>query len=156
MSTGGVFILVSNDGRMDQMLISNETLRDNIARVKATRAAAGESDTNPSLSDLERSHVLFVNAHFKPYVAIALQYFKVSANNVSLGSPVQLSIPQYGDFFMDMVANVVITAPTTSYTGTAATASDVVLYRQCEYPGERLFDEVRFEVNSNLLDSYGS
>lgn len=156
MSTGGVFILVSNDGRMDQMLIGNETLRDNIAAVKARRAASGEADINPSLSDLERSHVLFVNAHFKPYVAISLQYFKVSANNVTLGSEVQVSIPQYGDFFADMVANVVISAPTTSYTGTAATASDVVLYRHCEYPGERLFDETRFEVNSNLLDSYTS
>lgn len=157
MSTGGVFILVSNDGRMDQMLIGNDSLRDNIAAIKARRAASGEADTNPSLSDLERSHVLFVNAHFKPYVAISLQYFKVSANNVTLGSEVQLSIPQYGDFFADMVANVVISAPTTSYTppssGTLG-ASDVVLYRHCEYPGERLFEETRFEVNSNLLDSY--
>lgn len=155
MSTGGVFILVSNDGRMDQMLIGNETLRDNIAAVKARRAAAGEADTNPSLADLERSHVLFVNAHFKPYVAISLQYFKVSANNVTLGSEVQISIPQYGDFFADMVANVVIAAPTTSYSGTAsAVDSDIVLYRHCDYPGERLFEETRFEVNSNLLDSY--
>jgi hypothetical protein len=158
MSTGGVFILVSNDGRMDQMLIGNETLRDNIAAIKARRAASGEADINPALADLERSHVLFVNAHYKPYVAIALQYFKVSANNVTLGSEVQLSIPQYGDFFADMVANVVIAAPTTSFTpsGGSLVASDVVLYRHCEYPGERLFDETRFEVNSNLLDSYTS
>lgn len=147
---------MSNDGRMDQMLIGNETLRDNIAAVKARRAASGEADINPSLSDLERSHVLFVNAHFKPYVAISLQYFKVSANNVTMGSEVQLSIPQYGDFFADMVANVVITAPTTSYTAPSGTpnAADVVLFRHCEYPGERLFEETRFEVNSNLLDSY--
>jgi hypothetical protein len=155
MSTGGVFILVSNDGRMDQMLIGNETLRDNIAAIKARRAASGEADINPSLSDLERSHVLFVNAHFKPYVAISLQYFKVSANNVTLGTEVQLSIPQYGDFFADMVANVVIAAPTTSATSTGTlVASDTVLYRHCDYPGERLFEETRFEVNSNLLDSY--
>lgn len=154
MSSGGIFILVSNDGRMDQMLIGNDTLRTNIANVRAYRAAAGEADTNPSLMDLERSHVLFVNAHFKPYVAIALQYFKVSANNVTLGSEVQVSIPQYGDFFSDMVANVVIAAPRTSYSGTGAVASDKVLYRHCDYPGERLFEETRFEVNSNLLDSY--
>jgi hypothetical protein len=156
MSTGGVFILVSNDGRMDQMLIGNETLRDNIATVKARRAAAGEADTNPSLADLERSHVLFVNAHFKPYVAISLQYFKVSANNVTLGSEVQISIPQYGDFFADMVVNVVIAAPSTSHGSTpaAVTDSDKVLYRHCDYPGERLFEETRFEVNSNLLDAY--
>jgi len=156
MSTGGVFQLVSNDGRMDQMLLASQLLRDNISAIKARKAAAGESDTNPTLLDLERTHILYVNAHFKPYVAIAFQYFRVSANNVTLGTDVTLSIPQYGDFFADMVANVVIRAPTTSYTGTAVDASDKVLYRHCDYPGERLFEEVRFEVNSNPLDSYTS
>ena len=156
MSTGGIFTLVSNDGRMDQLLLANQLLRDNIAQSKARRAAAGEADTNPTLADLERSHVLFVNAHYKPYVAIAFQYFKVSANNVTLGSDVSISIPQYGDFFADMVANVIIRAPTTSYTGLYADPSDCVLYRHCDYPGERLFDEVRFEVNSNPIDSYTS
>ena len=141
---------------MDQLLLANQLLRDNIAAIKAQRTAAGQADVNPTLSDLERSHVLFVNAHYKPYVAIAFQYFKVSANNVTLGSNVSISIPQYGDFFADMVANVVIRAPTTSFTGTAADASDVVLYRHCDYPGERLFDQVAFEVNSNPIDSYTS
>lgn len=141
---------------MDQLLLANQLLRDNIAQVKARRAAAGEADINPSLADLERSHVLFINAHHKPYVAIAFQYFKVSANNVTLGQDVSISIPQYGDFFADMVANVVIRAPTTSFTGTPVDASDCVMYRHCDYPGERLFNEVRFEVNSNPIDSYTS
>ncbi len=158
MSTGGIFTLVSNDGRMDQLLLANTLLRENIAAVKAARAANNEADTNPSLADLERTHVLFVNAHYKPYVAIAFQYFKVSANNVNLGTDVSLSIPQYGDFFADMVANVVIRAPTTSVVRTAGSKvdADVCLYRHCDYPGERLFDEVRFEVNSNPIDSYTS
>lgn len=157
MSSGGLFTLVSNDGRMDQLLLANQLLRDNIAAVKARRAAAGEADTNPTLGDLERSHALFVNAHYKPYVAISFQYFKVSANNVTMGSEVSISIPQYGDFFADMVANVVIRAPATSVTGAVdGSDSDVVLYRHCDYPGERLFDEVRFEVNSNPIDSYTS
>lgn len=143
---------------MDQLILANQLLRDNIQAVKARRQAAGEQDINPSLADIERSHVLFVNAHHKPYVAIAFQYFKVSANNVTLGSEVAISIPQYGDFFADMVANVVIRAPTTSYGNGPATdpASDVVLYRHCDFPGERLFNEVRFEVNSNPIDSYTS
>lgn len=141
---------------MDQLLLANQLLRDNIGAVKARRAAAGEADINPTLTDLERSHVLFVNAHHKPYVAIAFQYFKVSANNVTLGQDVSISIPQYGDFFADMVANVVIRAPQTSVTGVRANASDCVLYRHCEYPGERIFNEVRFEVNSNPIDSYTS
>ncbi len=155
MSTGGSFTLVSNDGRMDSMLLGNAVLREKIANIRAQRKAAGEADTNPTLTDLERSHVLFVNAHFKPYVAFGLEYFKLSANNVTLGSEVQMSIPQYGDFFSDMVLNVVIKAPTTSFTGTSGgTANDVVLYKHCDFPGERLLAETRFEVNSNPIDSY--
>ncbi len=157
MSTGGVFQLISNDGRMDQLLLANSVLRDNINAIKSRRAAAGEADTNPTLADLERSHVLFVNAHSKPYVAIAFQYFKVSANNVTFGSQAQVSVPQYGDFFSDMVANVVIKTPvcTLANSGSALPA-DVPLYRYCDYPGERIFDEVSFEVNSNPIDKYTS
>ncbi len=155
MSTGGTFSLVTNDGRMDSMLLGNAVLRENISNIRARRKAAGESDSNPTLLDLERSHVLFVNAHFKPYVAFGIEYFKLSANNVTLGSEVQMSIPQYGDFFSDMVLNVVIKAPTTSFTGTSSgTANDVVLYKHCDYPGERLLAETRFEVNSNPIDAY--
>ena len=141
---------------MDQLLLANSLLRENIAEIKKRRAAAGEADINPSLADLERSHVLFVNSHHKPYVAIAFQYFKVSANNVTFNSDVAISIPQYGDFFADMVAHVVVRAPTTSYSGAFSTDADCVIYRHCDYPGERIFDQVNFEVNSNPIDSYTS
>ncbi len=156
MSTGGVFQLISNDGRMDKLLLANAVLRDNINTVRAQRTAAGEADTNPTLADLERSHVLFVNAHFKPYVALSFQYFKVSANNVTFGSDVSISIPQYGDFFTDMVANIVVTAPTAALSPPATLAEDVAVFRHCDYPGERIFDKVSFEVNSNPIDSYTS
>ncbi len=157
MSTGGVYQLISNDGRMDNLLLATNVLRDNINAVKARRAAAGEADVNPQLPDLERSHVLFVNSHYKPYVAIAFQYFKVAANNVTFGSEVQVSIPQYGDFFTDMVANVVVKTPVCSLANSgSALAADVPLYRYCDYPGERIFDRVAFEVNSNPIDRYTS
>ncbi len=154
MATGATFSLVTNDGRMDQMLLANSLLRDNITTIKTRRRQNNETDINPTLLDVEKSHVLFVNAHFKPYVAIGLEYFKISASNVNLGSEVQMSIPQYGDFFADMVLNVVIRTPTTSRGGTGTGATDVVLYKHCDYPGERLLEETRFEVNSNPLDSY--
>jgi hypothetical protein len=154
MSTGGTFQLVTNDGRMDTILTASNLLRDNITNITNRRRQQGLTDVNPTLVDLERSHVLFVNAHFKPYVAIALEYYKISANNVTLGTNVQMSIPQYGDFFADMVLNVVINTPTTGYTGTALDNSDVVLYKHCDYPGERLLQQTSFEVNSNPLDAY--
>ncbi len=158
MSTGGIFQLVSNDGRMDQLILATDLLRDNINAIRAQRAAAGEVDTNPQLADIEQSHILFVNAYHKPYVAITFQYFKVSANNVSFGSDVSISIPQYGDFFTDMVANVVVKAPTATVTDSNPTpaAADCAVLRHCDYPGERFFNRVSFEVNSNPIDQYTS
>jgi len=117
---------------------------------------AGMKEEDPTLADIEQTHVLFVNAHFKPFAAIAYEYNKVSLSNVTLGSEIQFSIPQFGDFFNDMVLHLTLTAPTTQADFPAGTpdASDTVLYRWCEYPGERILSRVSVDVNGNPLDDY--
>jgi len=163
------------------------------------RASQGFPDPTPTLVDLERTHILFVNAHFKPFAAIGYEYNKVQANtgNAQWGGTVQFSIPQFGDFFTDMVVNAqlssvsatvgkvpafpafvgpddqsssatlqtsalqnpvsgVYTVYTQQYVNSAgvvqavgAAASNFVRY--AEYPGERLFKNVKFDVNGNPL-----
>lgn len=154
MSNAGTFTLISNDGKQDQIITATKLLSQRIQSITAAKVQQGAADTNPTLSDIERSHVLFVHAHFKPYVALALEYYKVAANNVTLGTDVKFSLPQYGDFFADMVVHVQIDSPTASFTGTAANAADCALYRYCDWIGERIFQKVQFEVNSNPLDDY--
>lgn len=138
-----------------------------------------------------------MNAHFKPFAAIGYEYNKVRANT---GTPqfngsVQFSIPQFGDFFHDMVINVTLAAtsasagtvpafPTligtqvsstnaskvgkvespstgvyTQYTyeyvgldGVVKNVGDAAtnFVRYAEYPGQRLFSKVKFEVNGGL------
>lgn len=62
---------------------------------------------------------------------------------------------QFGDFFHDMALHVVLKQPTLNITpGTAA--SDQPAMRWCDFPGERLLKNVRFEVNANPLDEYTS
>ena len=104
MSTGGIFNLITNDGKQDRMLMASELLSQRLAEIKASRA--NMDNPNPTLSDIERTHILFMNAHFKPFAAMAYEYNKVVANNPTLGSKVQFSIPQFGDFFSDMVVYV--------------------------------------------------
>ncbi|KAE9346965.1 hypothetical protein PF008_g8030 [Phytophthora fragariae] len=147
-------MLVSNDGHIDQLLRANQVLREQITDIKARRTAAGEADVNPSLANLERKHVPFVNAHYKPYVGISFQYFNTTANNATLGWEESISIPQYSDFFADMAANV-YSALRPLWLRVPHRIM-VVLYRHCDYLGEHIFDEVRFEVNSNPIDSYTS
>ena len=150
MSTGGIFTLITNDGKQDRMLMATELLRARLARIAKARYVAG-LDPTPTLVDIEKTHVLFMNAHFKPFAAIGYEYNKVRASSgaTTLNSTVQFSIPQFGDFFHDMVLHVRLNAVTIS---TPASQT----WRWCAYPGERLLEKVRFTVNGNPLDEYYS
>ena len=108
MSAGAVFKLIANDGKADRMIMATKLLNQRIKDVMCARKRAGKADITPTLVDLERTHILYVNAHFKPFAAIGYEYNKVrpSAGSATLGSGVTFSIPQFGDFFHDMVARM--------------------------------------------------
>lgn len=183
------------------MIMATKLLNQRIKDVMCARSKAGNADVTPTLVDLERTHILYVNAHFKPFAAIGYEYNKVTAQNGSnnLGSGITFSIPQFGDFFHDMVCRtrlsqataIAATAPTVGErvphinataaipaiwtedgynedgTVNAGAVYSVVdandnavtgtyrnLVRYCEYPGNRLFRLVKFDVNGNPLDQY--
>lgn len=104
MSNGGVFCLSVNNGSMDAILVSNELLYKRIKHIRCQRQRAGQCNTAPTLRDIERSHVLFVNAHFKPFASICQEYQKERSQSgtAQFGGSVQFSISQYGDFWADM------------------------------------------------------
>lgn len=193
MSTAGVFQLISNDGKSDRMILATKLLNERIKEIMCMRRKMGKSDIMPTLVDIERTHILYVNAHFKPYAAIGFEYNKVrpSAGSPTLGSSITFSIPQFGDFFHDMVVrtrlgpvmgvagltplqgtalfpyndaeadtyyNIVDAFGNILVAGVASGADTQVSYRNmvryCEYPGNRLFQNVKFDVNGNPLDQY--
>jgi len=158
MATGGIFTLITNDGKQDRMLMATAFLSSRLASIRATRASNPQTanDPTPTLLDIERTHVLFTNAHFKPFAAIGFEYNKVkpTSGSTSLGQSVQFSIPQFGDFFHDMAVHASISAPTV--TVTAVENEDKPAVRWTTYPGERLLKNVKFEVNGNPLDEYTS
>ncbi len=119
MSAGGVFKLIANDGKADRMIMATELLNQRIEDIMCERQAQGYADTTPTLVDIERTHILYVNAHFKPFAAIAYEYNKVRPQSGSnaYGSSLQFSIPQFGDFFNDMALNIGLAA-TSATTGT--------------------------------------
>lgn len=154
MATGGIFQLITNDGKQDRMLMASDLLKTRLETIKASRASnPNYQDSTPTLLDIEKTHILFTNAHFKPFAAIGFEYNKVNptAGSSSLGSEVTFSIPQFGDFFHDMVLYVKLKQPTLT---TSANASEQPLMRWCPYVGERLLEYVEFEVNGNPLDKY--
>jgi hypothetical protein len=107
MSAGGVFKLIANDGKADRMIMATELLNQRVKDIMCTRAKQGHPDPTPTLVDIERTHILFVNAHFKPFAAIGYEYNRVGAQQGTPGYGAQVghSIPQFGDFFHDMVVH---------------------------------------------------
>lgn len=116
MSTAGVFKLIANDGKADRMIMATELLNNRIKDISCMRAKQGMADPTPTLVDIERTHLLFVNAHFKPFAAIGYEYNKVRANagTPQFGGNVQFSIPQFGDFINDMVVNMTLASTSAS------------------------------------------
>jgi len=161
MSTGGIFTIITNDGKQDRMLMATALLHDrldkiwNMKRMQNPAAKPDSTDVLPSLIDIEKTHILFTNAHFKPFAAIGFEYNKVQANTgtASLGSNLQYSIPQFGDFFHDIAFHCVLEQPVLTVNG-GVTAQDAPAMRWCAWPGERLLKKVQQEVNGNPLDEY--
>jgi hypothetical protein len=183
------------------MIMATELLNQRIKEIMCLRKQSGFSDPSPTLVDIERTHVLFVNAHFKPFAALGFEYNKcrTSSGVPQFGSTVQFSIPQFGDFFSDMVIHTTLAATKatvgqvpamppipagavpvslsataqgsgadnfpvagtyTQYTQEYVTADGTVVavgaaasnyVRYAEYPGERLFKQVSFEVNGRQI-----
>lgn len=151
MSTGGIYQLIANDGKQDVMLTATALLNDRLKEIKKIRCKnPNVKESMPTLVDIEKTHIFFMNAHFKPFVQMGYEYQSIQPQEGSLrfGNVVSFSIPQFGDFIHDMVLHVRLEGLA------AATPGD-----QCHYAdflGHRLVKEVRFEVNRNILDKYDS
>lgn len=164
MATGGIFQLITNDGKQDRMLMATALLNKRLLEIERMRAQNPQiKDPTPTLVDIERTHVLFMNAHFKPFAAIGYEYNKVSVQSgqARLNSQIQFSIPQFGDFFNDMVFHVILesVSATNAAYWTAPGANPAVgdeLLAYVNYPGQALCVDTQFTVNGNPLDDYTS
>ncbi len=149
MSTGATFNIINNEGKQDKLLMATDFLHNRINGIKQFKASRGLSgaDVNPTLLEIEKTHVLFMNAHFKPFVACAFEYNKVAptSGTVTLSSTVTFNLPNFGDFLSDMALHLRLGA---------VTADAAKPLRWCAYPGEQLLTTTRFMVHSNPLDEY--
>ena len=160
MSSSSIFTLITNDGLQDRMLMATAFLNARLRAINEYKTRTnGGNETNekniPTLLDIEKTHILFTNAHFKPFAALAFEYNKVIPNSgsPSLGQDIQFSIPQFGDFFHDIVCHIILDQPTLVNDAGIA-VSDQPLMRWANYPGERILQKVSMDVNGNPLDDY--
>lgn len=152
MASAGSFKLLTNDGKQDEMIMATQLLNTRLSKIQHYRSRMPRvRDPTPSLVDIEQTHELFVNAHFKPYVAIGYEYQTVQASRTQLGTQVIFSIPLYGDFIHDMVLHMTLGAVSATNSGAGNR-----LIRYCNYPGERICKKTEISVNGNVLDTYES
>lgn len=149
MATSGIFQLIVNTGMQDQIIMATELLNKRLREISRMRCKnPAIRDKTPTLVDIERTHVLFMNHHFKPFVAIGYEYQSIApqGRQAGFGEQVVYSIPQFGDFFADMVLHIKL----------EGLASDNIFNRAryCDFLGHRLLQLVQFEVNGNVLDFY--
>jgi hypothetical protein len=85
MSVGGVYTLITNTGVQDKLIMATDDLMARMKKISCNKLAYLKSrypgktdrelmnmDSNwmPSLAAIEKTHIMFVNATFKPFVAI--------------------------------------------------------------------------------------
>lgn len=156
MSTGGIFKLINNTGLQDKLLMANEYLkyRINIIRSRNKQNNANNDGLDldnsflPDINIIEKSHNIFINGAFKPFVASGFEYNKSISSGSDFGTTVKFVLPQYGDFINDSVIHVKISK--------LATLDESDRVRYVALLGHKIFSKIEFFVNHNKLDSYTS
>lgn len=165
MSIGGVFNIITNVGIQDKLILATDLLFARIKQIGDEKVAllqkkypnkpicdllAQDEDWQPTLTSIEKTHLLFINSSFKPFVSMAHEYSKTipRGGSPALGATFNFSLPIVGEFINDAVVHVKLTGLS------AISALDKVRY--VEYPGHRLMKNVSFKVSNIELDSYTS
>lgn len=165
MSVGGIFQIITNDGIQDKLIMNTDLLMNRLKEIKCKKIQDlqkqypnktleeledMEEDWQPTMNEIQRTHILYCNSTFKPFVSMAHEYSKTVPRGgiPSLGSTFSFMLPIVGDFVNDAVLYVKLTGLS------AKSALDKVRY--CEFLGHRLMQNVNFKVSNQLVDSYTS
>jgi hypothetical protein len=159
MSQSGVFRLVLRDERFDKFFTASDYLRQRLAEVRQNREEAGYRNPQPTFTDLERTHILYLRAVYRPFVSVACEYVRVKPSGdaailSSSGGTAEFTFPIYGHFTSDMVFHVRFKDVGTANPTIGQGAGASLLYRFCAYPGIRLFQNITFKSNETLIDDY--
>jgi hypothetical protein len=150
MSSGGTFKIITNDGKQDDIIMAQRLLNQRLEKIQKMKMQnANIQDPTPTIADIEKTHILFVHAQFKPFVTIGNEYQVLVQQKVQLGGQAQFNIPLYGDFFHDMVLHLRLGSVSATNTGDGNR-----LLKYCDYPGERICKRTEFSINGNVLDYY--
>lgn len=160
MSTGGTFKLITNDGVQDKLLMATEYLshrlkiierlnNEKMSKTKPNQRSHLNLDKSwiPTVNMISKSHAIFTNGSFKPFVASGFEYNKLNAS-ARFGSSTKFTLPLFGDFINDCVLHLKLTG--------LRSISPLDRVRYVAFLGHKLLSKVAFTINGNPLDNYNS
>lgn len=133
---------------VDNTLYNN--IKKNITDITNTlnNKIAQYNDTiQPSFDDISKSHFLFLNNQYKPFVKCSMNYLKTSINTKPLfGSCIDIVVPAEGNFLSDMALHIQLSSLKPQDVG------DKVRY--ADFLGHRLIKKIQLVINNNIIDEY--
>ena len=158
MSTGGLFKLLTNDGIQDKLLMATGYLSERlklIERINCQNEAKSSKNSYlkldrswvPTVNMISKTHTIFTNGSFKPFVACGFEYNKLN-EAARFGTSTKFTMNQFGDFINDCILHVKLTG--------LRSISPLDRVRYAAFLGHKLVTKVDFKINGNPLDSYNS
>jgi hypothetical protein len=157
MSTGGIFKLIVNDGIQDSLLLASDYLTQRLKHIRAvakqksmiqragfSREAEEDNSWGPTVDMINKTHVIFTNGSYKPFVATGFEYRKVSTT-AKFGGTSKFTLEVFGDFINDCVVHLKLSGLS------AKSPKDRVRY--ASYLGHKLISSTSITVNGNSLDN---
>ena len=116
MSTGGLFKLLTNDGIQDKLLMATGYLSERlklIERINCQNEAKSSKNSYlkldrswvPTVNMISKTHTIFTNGSFKPFVACGFEYNKLN-EAARFGTSTKFTMNQFGDFINDCILHV--------------------------------------------------
>jgi hypothetical protein len=160
---GGVFTLITNNGIQDKLIMAADKLMDRITVISKERLVnlrkkypnltddvivKKDYEWMPTLANIEKTHIVFVNSSFKPYVSIAHEYSKTLPRGgvAKLGQSFNFTLPVNGEFVNDAVVHIRL--------DNFAAINPLNKVRWVEFLGHRIMKNVRFKMGQVTLDEY--
>lgn len=169
-STAPVYVLLSNDGEEDFILTSDKVLHNELAKIRqekkvlnakinAQYRAAGRQPPKLSdqadISDITRTHKLWVHRRFYPFVAIQHTWIptQVYSGNATLaaGGSIQFDMEYAGEFYNKIALHLIISSGSIT---ASATPGEIHSFAYAPMLGNRIVKSSEFKVNTSALDKY--
>ena len=105
-----------------------------------------EALTQLSMTDVLKTHSIFLNYVYKPFISCGIEYIASQfSNNISFNNSFKISIPIYGDFVSEPVISLKLSG--------FSSIDPVNKVKYCEYLGHRLFKQIDFYNEGLSKDS---